>query len=106
MSLLSMLLVVLAFVPVLFPFVVVIAALLALFMVFRLRTVMTDSNDPTGPGKRIESRILRRSMFAAALSLVLYIGFWLYTQFFYILPLKQDQEPFRDDARKVMEQTE
>jgi O-antigen ligase len=104
LSALSFLLLGLAFVPVLFPVVLVVAIPLALFMVALLWRARRQgeferlSSDPTGPVRRIESRILRRSIFAIATSLILYTLLWLHSQFFYIGPLKRDQEPFRQDA--------
>lgn len=104
LSVLSFLLLGLAFVPVLFPVVLAVAIPLALFMVALLWKARRQgeferlTSDPTGPVRRIESRILRRSIFAMGTSVIVYVLLWLHSQFFYIGPLKRDQEPFRQDA--------
>ncbi|MBW7859143.1 MAG: hypothetical protein H3C43_12815 [Leptonema sp. (in: Bacteria)] len=103
----SFILLALAFIPILFPIVIGFSALLSVTMILLLwqaqkKGEFTKTNsDPTGPVSRIESRILRRSILAAAISVFLYCIFWIWTQFFYILPLKKSQEPFRQDSQTI-----
>lgn len=109
---LSFVLLGLALIPILFPVVLALGIPLAGAMVFllwrarRRGELQPQSMDPTGPVQRPESRILRRSLFAMGMAVVLYALLWLHSHFFYIIPLKQEQEPFRQDAIEQFQEKE
>lgn len=105
LSILSFAILILAFIPIFFPIVVVLAGSLSILMGLLLWRAQNKGEfikqDATGPVARVESRILRRSILAVGISVLLYCILWIWTQFFYILPLKESQEPFRQDSQST-----
>lgn len=98
-SLLSILAMALAFIPVLLPAVCVLAALVAVLVLGSTAGPQTEvktlwSQVWGGSG----SRPFRRSIRAVAISAILYGLLWVHSELFYVGPLKRDQEPFRKDA--------
>lgn len=102
---------ILAFIPVLFPVVLIMGVLVCLTVVSFFREGASVDAD-TGirlfrfPGFGKGTNPLTRSILAMVVSLGLYLVLWLHSQLFYVGPLKKDQEPLRRDAFERMRESD